>query len=303
MTYSLLQRGLLDGSTDARVDNSEHPKNSEVLTVTIADILARFERDYIPTLAPRTQIDYRRHVAKLKEVFGDRDPDSMRPRDFAEFLNVKKGPIQRVRQLAVLSSALTQAVSIWYLCERNVLRDVKRIKSKPRDRLILDSEFEGVAAMSTPRIRLAMQLALRTGQRQGDILRMRWADVRDDGLHVRQSKTGKRLAIGINAELEAVLDECWKLKGGGGEFVLPSRSGKQYSSEGFRAVWQRIMRKWERLGNERFHFHDIRALAATKCATPEIAMRLLGHTTLAMTLRVYRRGIERVQALTTGEAA
>jgi integrase len=48
---------------------------------------------------------------------------------------------------------------------------------------------------------------------------------------------------------------------------------------------------------QRFTFHDIRALAATRCSTPEVAMRLLGHTTLAMTMRVYRRGVERVKAL------
>ncbi len=75
------------------------------------------------------------------------------------------------------------------------------------------------------------------------------------------------------------------------------RTGKPYTSEGYRACWQRCMRKWMRGGGENFHFHDIRALAATRCATPEIAMRLLGHTTLSMTMRVYRRGIERVQAL------
>lgn len=292
---------VLDIRTALRDNTRGMEVSAAPAAVTIAAILDRFERDYIPTLAPRTQIDYLRHCAKLREVFGDRNPDEMRPKDFAEFLNVKRGPVQRIRQLAVLSSALTQAVSIWYLCERNVLRDVKRAKSKPRDRLILDSEFNGVKALATPRIRLAMELALRTGQRQGDILKFRWADVRDMELHIRQSKTGKRLAIAINGELERILDECWKLKGGGGEFILPSRSGKQYSGEGFRACWQRTMGKWVARGGERFHFHDIRALAATKCASPEIAMRLLGHTTLAMTLRVYRRGIERVEALSTGE--
>jgi len=71
----------------------------------------------------------------------------------------------------------------------------------------------------------------------------------------------------------------------------------RYTSEGFRACWQRVMRKWMRRGGENFHFHDIRALCATRCPTPEFAQRLLGHTSIAMTLRVYRRGVERVQAL------
>jgi len=268
--------------------------------VTVATILERYEREYVPTLAPRTQVDYRRHIEKLKVAFGDRNPDEMKPRDFAAFLNVPKGKIQRVRQLAVLSSAFTQSVSVWFWQDRNVLRDVKRIKSKPRDRLVLDAEFEACKAMAPKRVQLAMMLAVMTGQRQGDIIRFTWAAIRDGALHLRQAKTGKRLAIALNPELKRVLGECWKLKGGGGEYILPTRSGKPYTSEGFRACWQRVQRKWLASGGAGFHFHDIRALAATKCATPEIAMRLLGHSNIAMTLRVYRRGPERVEALKIG---
>lgn len=182
---------------------------------------------------------------------------------------------------------------------------MKRPRSQPRDRLILDEEFEGVKAIAPKRMKLAMMLALLTGQRQGDILRFKWSDIQDMEIHLQQSKTGKRLAIGINVELEKVLDECWQLKGGGAdgsEYIIPTRTGAPYTGEGFRATYQRLMRRWVAAGGSRFRYHDLRALAATKCATPEIAMRLLGHTTLAMTMRVYRRGIERVQALNVSDA-
>src|SRR6185312_12262171 len=187
-----------------------------------------------------------------------------------------------------------------YWLPSNVLRDVKRMKNKPRDRLILDEEFAACKALAPERVKLAMTLALLTGQRQGDIIRFKWSDLRGMELHVHQAKTGKRLAIEVSAELEATLDKCWLLKGGGhagSPYVLPTRTGSPYTSEGFRACWQRAHKKWMRSGGEPFHFHDIRALAATKCPTPEVAMRLLGHTTLAMTMRVYRRGVERGQAL------
>jgi integrase len=97
-----------------------------------------------------------------------------------------------------------------------------------------------------------------------------------------------------------VLGKCWMLPGGGrdgGEYVLVSERGKRYSSDGFRATWQRSMRKWARQGRERFTYHDIRALCATKCKTIEEAMYLLGHSNISMTRRVYRRGIERVKSL------
>ncbi len=272
-------------------------------TVTVSQILDRYERESVPTLAPRTQKDYARHLNYLRSVFGDRIAEDLKPKDFGPFLHnggKARGRIQKVRQLAVLSAAFTQAVSFWYCLPANVLRDVKRPKSLPRDRLIEDHEFEGCKAIAPLRVKLAMRLALKIGQRQGDLLDLKWADIKGMEIHIYQSKTRKRLAIAIDAELEALLDECWKLKGGGKDgsvYVLPTRSGRRYTSEGFRACWQRTMKKWMRSGGENFHFHDVRALCATKCATPELAMRLLGHTTIGMTMRVYRRGVERVQPL------
>lgn len=282
---------------------------SETIPLTVNIILNRYERECLDELAPRTARDYRRHIGHLQRRFGQLDAMQLEPRTFAEFLNeVKRGKIQRVRQLAVLSAALTIAVRRWFWLKTNVLRDVERPRSKPRDRLILDEEFETCRAQAPKRVGLAMQLALLTGQRQGDIISFRWADIREatvDGrtfheLHIHQSKTGKRIAIEVTTDLESVLDRCWQLIGGGhagSEFVLPTRTGKPYTSEGFRACWQRIINGYCRRGGERFHFHDIRALAATKCATLELAQQLLGHTSSAMTRRVYRRGVERVKPL------
>lgn len=182
-----------------------------------------------------------------------------------------------------------------------MLRDVKRPLSRPRDRLITDEEFQAFRSLATPRIQLAMDIALITGQRQGDILAMKWSDVRDGALHIDQSKTAKRLAIELTGDLKRVFGKCWMLEGGGkagSKYILPTESGTPYTSEGFRANWQRRMRQWELSGRQRFTFHDIRALCATKCPSIEYAMYLLGHTNISMTRRVYRRGIERVKPLT-----
>jgi integrase len=273
---------------------------------TVAAILDRYEAECLPLLAPRTRKDYVRHLARLREVFGHLDASTLKPKDFGPFLHVAKGKIQRVRQLAVLSAAFTQAVSVWYLIERNVLRDVKRPKSRPRDRLIEQHEFDSVLSGAPLRVKLMMRLALKIGQRQGDLLSLRWADIKGMDIHIFQAKTGKRLAIEIDPELEGLLDECWNLPRGGrdgGEYVITRRCGGRYTSEGYRALWQRTINRYVRRGGKRFTFHDIRAMCATRCGSPEAAMRLLGHTTLGMTMRVYRRGVERVQPLPAAAAA
>lgn len=266
---------------------------------TVGSILDRYQAQCLPQLSPRTARDYVRHIGHLKARFGNFEAAALKPRDFGPFIQEragKKGQVQRVRQLAVLSSAFTHAVSFWYLLDHNVLRDVKRPKRPPRDRLIEPEEFEAVRSSAPLRVQLMMDLALRLGQRQGDLLNLKWSDLKDGEIHIYQGKTGKRLAIEITPELKRIFGKCWLLPNRG-EYVITRRIGGRYTSEGFRALWQRTINAYCRRGGTRFTFHDIRALCATKCASPEIAMKLLGHTNISMTLKVYRRGVERVKAL------
>jgi integrase len=223
-------------------------------------------------------------------------PD-LTPRVLAVWMDVPKGKIQRNRQLAVLSTVFTKAVRRYFLASSNPCRDVDRHPSKPRDRLVTDEEYTAWRAIAPLRVQLMMDLAIRTGQRQGDLLDLKWSDIRGEEIHFQQSKTGKRLAIEINPDLEKILDRCWLLPNRG-EYVITRKQGGRYTSEGFRALHQRVMRKALKLGalKVRATFHDLRAAAATKCKTIEEAMYLLGHSNISMTRRCYRRGIERVKA-------
>lgn len=56
------------------------------------------------------------------------------------------------------------------------------------------------------RPRLALELAISLGQRRGDIARMRWADIKDGRIEVKQGKTGAELSILIHPDLQAALD-------------------------------------------------------------------------------------------------
>lgn len=261
---------------------------------SVGQILERFQQDYVPTLSPRTQRDYARHVRDLRHWFGHRLADEMKARDFREFMDVKRGKIQRNKQLAVLSCAYGEAVGRWYWAERNPCRDVKRHPSRPRDRDVTHEEFEGFKATVPLRMKLAMELSVLLGQRQGDILSMRWTQVdRVLGrIRFKQAKTGKRLAVKITGTVEAVLQRCENLQPAG-EYVIRRRDGDRYTSDGFRAIWQRYQRRWAKLGHERFTYHDLRARAAGLCKTVEEAMLLLGHQNISMTRRVYDR-IERL---------
>lgn len=265
---------------------------------TMNDAFDRYERETLPTLAPRTMRDYRRHLKVLRKEFGHRRPSDIKPKDIGLFLDVDKGKIQRNRMVAVLSAVYTKMVGRWWMADSNPCLKVERNPSKPRDRNVTDAEFMAVYKRHGPRVQIAMDLALLTGQRQGDLLRLKWSQVTPEGVTFRQSKTGKRLMVELSPALEAVLQRARaQLPNLPREYVLRRRDGKPYSENGFRAIWQRVMRKHVRAGGERFTFHDLRAKSGSDSETIQAAYERLGHTSQAMTRRVYDRGVRKVKPL------
>lgn len=75
-----------------------------------------------------------------------------------------------------------------------------------RERLSLD-EWKAIYAAAEhhpPYLQCAMLLAVVTGQRIGDISRMKFTDIWDDMLHVEQEKTGSKVALPLSLRCEAL---------------------------------------------------------------------------------------------------
>lgn len=267
---------------------------------TLSDIFDRYIRDVLPGLATRTQKDYLRHLRILRAWCGHMRPDELQPRDIGQFLDVEKGKIQRNRQVAVLSAVYAKAVGRWYCAEKNPCQHVERNPSSRRTRYVADEEYVAFYQLAKERVRIAMDLALITGQRQGDILRLRWDAVTPEGIKFQQGKTGKKLIVALSPTLEAVLERARLLLPHlPREYVLRTRSGKPYTSEGFRACWQRTMRKARKLGvvTERWTYHDLRAKTVSDSQSLEAAFERAGHTNMSMTRGVYDRNFRKVTPL------
>jgi integrase len=277
------------------------PQTPPKPTASLREHFERYKREVIPTLAPRTQAGYARYLVVLMKVFGHMAPDEVRPRDIGAFLDRPKGKIQANRQVAVLSAVYAKMVGRWYCADRNPCIGVERNPSRKRTRYVTDAEFDAFKAMCSPRLKLAMDLALLTGQRQGDLLTLPWKNVTDEGILFRQGKTGKRLLVGTSPALQEALTKARLMVpvvdiGG---YVIRTRRGMPYSSDGFRACWQRTMRKAMKRGvlQERFTFHDIRAKTVSDSLNIQEAFERAGHTSMAMTRGTYDRGVRKVTPL------
>ena len=148
------------------------------------------------------------------------------------------------------------------------------------------SAFEGVAK---PEIALALHLALHTGQRQGDLIRLTWKAFDGAGLALIQSKTRTRIYIPCTAALLAALQEE-KVKARGA-YILTAPHGRPWTSDAIKSAWTSTFKQ---AGiEEDLHFNDLRGTAVTMlaeagCTVPEIAA-ITGHSLRSATriLEVY----------------
>ncbi|SKC22424.1 Phage integrase family protein [Kosakonia radicincitans] len=60
------------------------------------------------------------------------------------------------------------------------------------------------AGDAKPFIRNSMLLALVTGQRRGDLVSLKFSDIWDGHLHIKQNKTGAKIAIPLNIRCDAI---------------------------------------------------------------------------------------------------
>jgi integrase len=125
----------------------------------------------------------------------------------------------------------------------------------------------------------ALVLALWTGQRQTDLIRLAWAAYDGKHIRLRQGKGGKRVVILVGAPLKAALDARRPDKPEG--TILRNTHGKAWTSDGFRASWGKAFDR-AGLGDADLHFHDLRGTAVTRlalsgCSTAEIAA-ITGHS-------------------------
>ncbi len=168
----------------------------------------------------------------------------------------------------------------------------------------MDQAVRAIAGLPPPYSR-AVMLALHTGQRRGDLCRLRWDAFTGSHLLVAQQKTAKRgrdaapLSIPLQPEMVATLEQ-WK-RDARGLTILETARGKPWIP-GY--VSRTLPLELQRIGlPPGLNIHGLRKLAAVTlaeagCSTHEIAA-ITGHRTLAMV----QHYTEAVNQRTLSEAA
>ena len=197
------------------------------------------------------------------------------------------------REMSLGSAAFTFAVREVFLVPSNPFNLVKKpIKpdSKPRrisqdqiDQLLvgLDHYKEGMVP-TTPAhfVAWSFLFALETAMRKGEILGIKAEHLHDDYVHLPDTKNGTSRDVPLSHKAKKLLD------------LLPKREGNliPHSSNSFRLIWQRNLKRVDLRGQ--LTFHDSRHEAITRMVNNqklpvEILAKVTGHKTISVLVNTY----------------
>lgn len=158
-------------------------------------------------LAPATMKNLGMRINVLEKRFAGRDIADIGTIDVADYLTclAREGKAQMSRAMrSLLRDVFMEAIAAgWTAANPVEVTKAAKVKIK-RERLTLEMWKAIYAEAKQPWLKRAMELAILTGQRREDIANMLFKDVRDDHLHVVQSKTGQRLRLGLSIGLQAL---------------------------------------------------------------------------------------------------
>ncbi len=260
-------------------------------------VARRYVREVFPTKSVQTRRDNDKELANLLRVFGHMPIDAIAPVHIREYLDIR-GKVAKVRanrEKALFSHVFNKAREWGYTVGQNPCQGVKGFKETGRTRYVTNEEFDQVKAHAHYTVVDAMDVALLTGQRPADVLKIQRSDIRDGALWIVQNKTGARLGIEITGELATLLERIrQRPKRAISPYLIQDENGQPLTSGALRSRFDRA----RKLAKVDFQFRDIRAKAATDTGDLAHSQKLLAHKNRDMTEHYVRARIgERVKPL------
>ena len=143
------------------------------------------------------------------------------------------------------------------MISRHPLEKVEKVSDGTRrDMIWTDDDIARFKASASEPLVRAMMLAIWTGQRQGDLLKLTWKAYDGRSITLRQSKTNAHVRVKVSEELRAYLDA---VKRADAVTILTNGQGKPWAT-GFKSSWRKAV---EKAGIEGKTFHDLRGTFVT----------------------------------------
>lgn len=287
--------------TEADIIAGRHIQTREIEKHTLEEAADKYISEIIEGRKNSNSVNQRKYIEYFKEELGEYYLTDITAPMLIESRNTLVGSINeqgRVRTastanryLTGLSHLFTIAINEWEWARENPIQRISKLKEpRGRVRFLSDDErqvlLEQCQESKNPYLYLITILALSTGARKNEILRLRWQDVdlNKGKIIIHETKNGERRALPLQSKARQLMQEHSKVRRLDCDWVFPR-------SDGIAPI--DIKRAWDnaviRAGINDFRFHDLRHstasyLAMNGASLTEIA-EILGHKTLQMVKR------------------
>ncbi len=209
------------------------------------------------------------------------------------------------REMSCLHHIFDKAVE-WEMIEQSPFDRGKTLRLKENNkrlRFATEDEIQALLDACPKYLRWIVETAIMTGMRRGEILNLKWDDIRNGFIYLEKTKTNEARQIPISDDLDAILKEIRNTRHLTSEFIFTHQEKPvRHIDYAFRGAVKRS-------GIQNFHFHDLRHTFASQVllrgGSLKDVQELLGHKTMSMTLRYShltqehkRKAVNRLNGLT-----
>lgn len=188
------------------------------------------------------------------------------------------------RILSTLRHMFTKAVE-WEMMEKSPFSKVKNLfykENNRRLRFLTEDEEERLLFYCKDHLKPIVITALNTGMRKGEILKLKWPQIRNGFIYLHKTKTNESRQIPLNDTLNNLFKSLpVNIKS---EYVFCDSEGKPYDD-----IKKSFNHALKKSCIEDFHFHDLRHTFASRLvmrrASLKAVQELLGHKDIKMTMR------------------
>lgn len=158
--------------------------------------------------------------------------------------------------IGVLKTVLAWALER-VMVTSNQAEPISRLhRSERSDAIWTAKDVEAFRKQASKELQWAVELALHTGLRQSDLIRLAWNHEKDGAFEMRTSKRGKKVSVPITTACRSLLERIEKR----GPVILTTERGKRpWTADGLRSSFGKACKD---AGVSRT-FHDLRRTAAT----------------------------------------
>lgn len=223
---------------------------------------------------------YSNRINILKNNFSNVNLEDVTTRLISDFIGSysKRKPTMAKLLKSLLSDALNEAIARGIIDKNSasVIKNPRVVVQRPR--LTLE-QFNYALLNANDKYRNIFLLAILTGQRISDLVKLKWTDIQDDKIFIQQLKTDTKIAISIDLHLKCV--DC-SIR----DVLNNLHNNKETVCNTSISSLRNWFAKCLPASKKNPTFHEIRSLSARlyeKERGAEFASALLGHKSMLMT--------------------